>query len=180
MPHKRKPFFIKGNFQLKFILCFIFILVFSTGLAALLIFRLSADVIERAAFSSHLSFGNSGELVGRIILEANVKAGLFCVLSGLLMIGLMHFYLGIFFRTLANHLRDLGAGKFSPPLKGPCVLPGRFLVEQYNRLAEERSSGLAAINKIVSKSLLAMEAETPAGMEELESLAEELSRAVCP
>lgn len=68
---KRKPFFIKRNFQINFIMGFVTLLFMEALLASVFIYKLSADRIEEAAFRSHISINRSAQIIGPIILAIN-------------------------------------------------------------------------------------------------------------
>lgn len=69
--NKRKPFFIKRNFQITFIIGFVALLFIEVMLSGLFIYRLSAAAVEKAAFRSHITINRSAQIIGPIILKVN-------------------------------------------------------------------------------------------------------------
>ena len=123
---RRKPFFIKDNLQLKFLVCFALVLAAGIFSAAVLICRAGWQRVEKQAFSSHLSLDSSGQLFFQVISEINLKAACVTVLVGLLFVVFMHIYLEDFFRRLAEGLKRLGEGDFSG-VPQPSLNRGRYL-----------------------------------------------------
>ncbi len=69
---KRKAFLIKGNFQITFILGFILFLFIEVVTAGFVIYILSEKALEDVAFSSHVSFNRSLEIISPIVLKVNI------------------------------------------------------------------------------------------------------------
>lgn len=177
---KRKPFFIQGNFQLKFILYFTAVLASGILTAAILICQMAARAVEKAAFSSHLSMTSSADLVRQIIMDVNWRVGAFCVLAGLLAAVFMYFYLQKFFGTLADYLRELAGGKFSSRLMGFEVLLDRSLSEQYNAMAGQMDRNYTNIKEILDDAIVAIDRNDPVMIQRLKSLTDELEDIACP
>ena len=69
---KRKPFLIKGNFQLTFILGFTLFLLIEVIAAGFAIYILAEKTLEDLAFSSHINFNKSLEIISPIVIKVNI------------------------------------------------------------------------------------------------------------
>ncbi len=132
---KRKPFFIRGNFQLVFILSYVLILAAGVLCDSALIYHMIKGILERAAFSSHLNLDSSGDLFWGTILKVNFLLSCAIIAVGLLAITTIYVYLESFFATLSQGLEKLAAGKVSFRLRRR-RLPGmRSFTKDFNEAA---------------------------------------------
>jgi len=81
---KRRKFFIKGNFQINFILGFILLLFIEVMFAAMIIYKLSYSATEEAMFKSHLMIEKSSQIIEPIILKVNLCV----ILASILLAGI--------------------------------------------------------------------------------------------
>lgn len=173
---RRKPFFIKDNLQLKFLVCFVLVLAAGIFSAAVLICRAGWQTVEKHAFSSHLSLGSSGQLFFRMILEVNSKVACVTVLLGVLFVIFMHFYLEDVFRRLARGLKSLGEGDFSIRLKTKNRWFGRVLWVEFNDAAASLQKTSTQMREYIQGSLSAVEDHSPRMIEDLTQLSEKLQQ----
>lgn len=167
---RRKPFFIKDNLQLKFLVCFVFVLAVGISSAAVLICRAGWQRVEKHAFSSHLSLDSSGQLFFRMILEVNLKVACVTVLLGVLFVIFMHICLEDIFRCLAGGLKRLGEGDFSVRLKTKNRWFGRVLLVEFNDAADGLQKTSTQMREYIRGSLSAVEDHSPRMIEDLKQL----------
>lgn len=165
---RRKPFFIKDNLHLEFLVCFVLILAAGFFAAAVLICRAGWQAVETQSFSSHLSLDSSGQLFFRMILEVNLKVACATVLIGLLFVIFMRIYLEDFFRRLAEGLKRLGEGDFSVRLKNRWF--GRALSAEFNDVAASLQKMSAQMRECIQGSLSAVEDNSSHMVEDLKQL----------
>ncbi len=173
---RRKPFFIKGNFQLNFLVCFGFVLAAGISSAAVLICRAGWQVVEKHAFSSHLSLDSSGQLFFRTIVEVNLKVACVTVVVGLLFVIFMHTYFEDFFRHLAEGLKRLGEGDLSVRLKIKNRWFGRVLLVEFNDAAAGLQKTSAQMRGYIQGSLSAVEKNSSHMVEDLKQLSGKLQK----
>ena len=173
---RRKPFFIKDNFQLGFLVCFALVLTVGFFSAAVLICRAGWQVVEKQAFSSHLSLDSSGQLFFQVISEINLKAACVTVLAGLLFVVFMHIYLEGLFRRLAEGLRRLGEGDFSVRLETKNRWFGRVLSVEFNDVAAGLQKTSAQMREYIQGSLSEAENNSSHMIEELKQLFEKFQK----
>lgn len=169
---RRKPFFIKDNLQLGFLVCFVFVLAAGIFSAAVLICRAGWQAVEKHAFSSHLSLGSSGQLFSRMILEVNFKVACVTVLLGVLFVIFMHIYLEDFFRRLAGGLKCLGEGDFSVRLETKNRWFGCVLLVEFNDVAAGLQKTSTQMREYIRGSLSAVENNSSHMIEDLKQLSE--------
>ncbi len=132
---KRKPFFISGNFQLKFLLSYALILAAGIFFSVYFIYCSLKGILEKAAFSSHLSLSSTGELFWLTIVRINILIAMISVLAGFLAIALIHAYLDRFFHKLVAGLKAWGREDFSLRLKTKGSWWVQHLFDDFNRKA---------------------------------------------
>lgn len=135
MAIKRKPFFIKGNFQLKFILCFIGLLITGIGLSVMFIYGALNYILETASFSAHMSFTTSGQLLWWTILKINLLISSIIIVIAIFMGVIVHVYSENLFHILSEGLDHLKQGDFSFRIKRKGRWGGKNLIGQFNHLA---------------------------------------------
>lgn len=163
---RRKPFFVKDNIQLKFLVSFVLVLAAGIFSAAALICRAGWQRVEKQSFSSHLSLDSSGQLFFQVISEINLKVACVTVLAGLLFVVFMHIYLEDLFRRLAEGLRRLGEGDFSVRLK----TRNRWLSIEFNDVAAGLQKTSTQMREYVQGSLSAVENNSSHMIEDLKEL----------
>ncbi|MDO8663125.1 MAG: hypothetical protein Q7K98_07930 [Candidatus Omnitrophota bacterium] len=132
---KRKPFLLKGNFQLTFILgftLFLFIEVIAAGFA---IYILSAKALEDAAFSSHVSFNRSLEIISPIVLKVNIWMILGSIFLACVIILIVYLNLHNLFSKIIQGLENLKNNNtaFRIDLRGN--KDTRELIKEFNHTA---------------------------------------------
>lgn len=138
--------------------------------AAVVIYYSLKDTFEKAAFTSHLSFGSSGELFWQTILQINLIAAGISVLIGMLVTILAHFYLESFFRSLAEGLKQLGDGDFSFRLKTKGRWWGGGLLNDFNKVAEDIKKNDAALKETLNDIILEINSRQQTALEEIKLL----------
>lgn len=177
---KRKPFFVKDNFQLKFIFCYVAILTGGILAATCLIYHSLEGIVEEAAFSSHLSLTSSGELFWRTIVQVNLLISGASVLAGLMVITVAHCYLEVFFRSLAQGLERLAKGDFSFRLKIKGRWLGRQLLSDVNSAAARLEENSEEIKGLLGHSLALLRSDRPNALSEIKAIYHKLRRIRCP
>ena len=173
---KRKPFFIRGNFQLKFIFFFVILLMASVFSAVFFIHRSLEGVIEEAAFSSHLSLSSSGELFWRTILQVNLAVAAISVLIGVLIVGWIYFYLENFFRSFVKKLEKLSEGDFAVRIETKKRWWGRQLVADFNAVAGQLEKNSKEVKKITEALITAVDSRPEEALKKIKSLHGSLSK----
>ena len=133
---KRKLFLVRENFQLKIVLLYIFILVCGILGVTVFIYRILADIVEKAAFSAHLSYASSGELFLGTILRTNLVVGGVSVLVLLFIIGFLHIYLNKIFYSLQKGIKHMAQGTYTHRITTKGKWLGKELLHDYNLVAE--------------------------------------------
>ncbi len=177
---KRKPFFIRNNFQLKFIIGFISLLVIATLISTFFIERLLQNIVEEAAFSAHLSVGSSGELFWRTIVKVNVIAAGVSVIGGLFMILGMYFYLEFFFRSLASGLNRWANGDFSFRFRTKNKWFGRKLLNDFNETAQPLDDRASKIRLLTESLKTLLNTNQQGAFRDIKAAHDKLRKINCP
>ena len=164
---KRKPFFIRGNFQLKFLLFYAAILAAGIFSAVYFIYRVLQGVVEEAAFSSHLSLNSSGELFWPTIVQVNILIATISVLMGLLAIVGIHYYLEKFFHDLGEGLNRLAQNDFSFRLKTKGRWWVRQLFDDFNGKMEELQKERQRIGALTDSLVATIDERRPGMLKEI-------------
>ena len=173
---KRKPFLVKENFQLKFTAGFTAILTAGIFFAAVLIYNRLNEILERAAFSSHLSLESSGELFWRTIFEINLfAAGAGLLLAFTVVVG-AHFYLERFFGSLADGLEKIAQGDFSFRLKRKGSRWVGGLVDEFNLSVFRLEEDAEKIKDLLGNSLKILSSREKSTATQLKIMAEKLRK----
>lgn len=167
---KRKPFFIRGNFQLKFLLFYAAILATGIFSAVYLIYRALQGVVEEAAFSSHLSLSSSGELFWPAIVRINIMIAGISVLAGLLAIAGIHYYLDGFFHDLGEGLDRLAKSDFSFRLRTKGRWWVRSLVDDFNQKMEALQKDSERTGALADSLITAIDERRPEMLKEIKSI----------
>lgn len=151
---KRRPFFIKDNFQLSFIAGFIALLFIEIMLADFFIYELSRKAVEDAAFSSHLSLERSAQILGPIILKVNICFIAVTFLLAVLTSAAAYYRLHIVFAGIVEGFNKLKKNNTSVRLKLRGTKPARELIGEFNKAAEsldKRAENLTLIMNSLDK-----------------------------
>jgi len=133
--HKRKPFFIKGNFQIAVIASFTLLLFIEVITAGLFIYKLSANAVEDAEYSSHITINSGSQLIKPIILKVNTYAILISILLAGLVAAIMYFRLRALFANIINGLENLRDNNTSFRINQYGIKNTRELIEEFNQAA---------------------------------------------
>jgi len=118
-PWRRRKFFIKKEFQGKFILAYGLTLV---GLAALVTWILSIKIsttIENHIYSSHLRVTRTGDFMLGLLVETNAYA-IFAILGLVILISVVIVNrLNLHFFRMGETLREMSLGHFMQPPQSP-------------------------------------------------------------
>jgi len=141
--HKRKPFFIKENFQTTAIICFVLLLFIEVMAAGLFIYRLSEGAIENAEYSSHITISSGSQLIKPIILKVNACAILISVLLACLAAAIMYLRLRALFGKIINGLENLRDNNTSFRINQHGIKNTRELIKEFNQAASSLDKRLA-------------------------------------
>ena len=156
---RRRQFFIKKEFQGKFILLFALCVIGPVGLAVTALYVQARTELERYLFSTHLKITNTGEIFSGLLIKTNLISSAFMImLVMLLSLYIFHRLNKHFFRMEAR-FDAMGQGDFSP-LPQP---PSRFnevstlinLSEQTRQNYRERFREMEALLSKLEESLTA-------------------------
>lgn len=150
---KRKRFFIKGNFQIAFIIGFILILLLEVTLAGLFIYRLSQEALEKAAFSSHITIDRSAQLIKPIILKVNIYTMLAIVLIAGLAVMIANLRLHALFSKIIKGLENLRDNNTSFHIKPHGRKQARELIKEFDQAASYLDKRLAGLRHVTDSLL---------------------------
>lgn len=180
---RRRQFFIKKEFQGKFILLFALCVIGPAGLSVAVLYRQARQQLEKYLFSSHLKITHTGEIFSELLIKINlISATLIIVLVILLSLYIFH-RLNMHFSRMETRFDAMGRGDFSP-LPQPT---SRFnevsnlinLAEQTRQNYRERYQNIEALLSKLEESL-----KNNAGVtvlsEHSKALAEHLQRVTLP
>lgn len=171
---RRRQFFIRKEFQGKFILLYALCVIGPAGLAVTALYVQARMALEKYLFSTHLKITHTGEVFSGLLIKTNL-------ISSALMIALVMLLSLYIFRRLNMHFSRMqarfdamGQGDFSP-LPQP---PSRFneistlinLAEQTRQNYRERFREIATLLNKLEESLTA-----GAATAELRQLSKELA-----
>lgn len=116
---RRKQFFIKKEFQGKFILFFALSVVVPASLSVAVLYSQARLELEKHFFSSHLKITNTGEIFRDLLIRINLfSAALIIILVILLSLYIFH-RLNIHFQRMEMRFEAMGQGDFSPSPQPP-------------------------------------------------------------
>lgn len=161
---RRRQFFIKKEFQGKFILLFALCVIVPAALSVTALYVQARMALEKYLFSSHLKITHTGEIFSGLLIKTNlIGAALMIVLVILLSLSLFRRLNTHFFRMEAR-FDAMGRGDFSPLPQ----LPSRFnevstlinLSEQTRQNYHERFREIEELLNKLEESLTAGAATT--------------------
>lgn len=145
---RRRKFFIKGNFQINFILGFILLLFTEVLLTAVIIYQSSYSATEKAMYKSHLVIEKSSQIIGPIILKVN----LWVILASIVFAGIAaiisYSRYCAFFEEIIRGLKNLKDNNTSFRIKSGGGMNTRELIKDFNHAAaylDKRQAGLKII-----------------------------------
>ncbi len=104
---KRNKFFIKGNFQLSFIIIFISLLFTQILITGLFFLKLTGAAIEEAAFKSHIAIHTSAQIIRPIIIKVNAAAVLTSIFIASIALIIIYIKRHILFTKIITGLEHL-------------------------------------------------------------------------
>ncbi len=131
---KRKPFFIKGNFQIFFIAGFILFLLLEVAGAGFFIYKLSAEKIENAQFSSHININQSIQIIKPVVIKINIYTILFSIIIAGILVLITYFQLHTLFSEIMGGLEKLGGNYTLFRLKPRGTKKTRELIREFNQV----------------------------------------------
>lgn len=150
---KRKSFFLKGNFQIAFIIGFILLLLLEVMLAGFFIYRLSEETLEKAAFSSHITIDRSAQLIKPVILKVNIYTMLMIVLIAGLAVTITNLRLHALFSKIIKGLENLKDNNTSFQIKPHGRKQARELIKEFNQAASYLDKRLAGLRHVIDSLL---------------------------
>lgn len=134
--YKRKRFFVKGNFQIAFIVGFLVLLCVEVLVAAALIYGASYGAIEGAAFSSHITMSRSAELIGPIILKINGYVVIASIILSCGVVAIAYARLCALFARIIEGIEQLKRKRFSFRIHERGGKNSRQLIKEFNQAAD--------------------------------------------
>jgi len=110
---RRRQFFIKKEFQGKFILLYAMVIICLAGLITFQLFRSGQDVLTRNLYVSHLKVQSTGEILFGLLLKTNVFALLGIVLVVIILSFIVFSRLNAHFFRMEQRLEAMTQGDFS-------------------------------------------------------------------
>lgn len=146
--HRRRQFFIKKEFQGKFILLYAFLIISLAILTSYGLFLSIQKTLESQLYSSHLKIERSGDLLQGILLKTNVAA-IFAIIVLVVVLSLYIFRrLNTHFFLMEQRIDAMSRGDFTLDMQAP----SRFneisrlisLIEQTQHDYRQRFDAIAA------------------------------------
>lgn len=172
--NRRRQFFIKKEFQGKFILLYALCVIGPAGLSVSALYVQARMALEKLLFSSHLKITHTGEIFRGLLINTNLIASALMVVLVMLLSLYIFRRLNMHFSQMEMRFEAMGRGDFSPTPQ----LSSRFnevstlikLSEQTRQNYRERFRDIEALlNKLEGR--LAANAATT----ELRQLSKELA-----
>ena len=111
---RRRQFFIKKEFQGKFILLFALCVIGPASLSVAVLYWQARQQLEKYLFSSHLKITHTGEIFSELMIKINlINATLIIVLVIFLSLYIFH-RLNMHFLRMESRFDAMGQGDFSP------------------------------------------------------------------
>lgn len=146
--NKRKPFFLRKNFQMNFIMGFVALLFIEVSLSGLLIYSLSAAAVEKAAFRSHITINSGAQIIGPIILKVNACGIIVSVLLAALAVAITYRRNRELFNKLTEGLDNLRDNNLSFRIEERGSKKTKAFINEFNEAAssfEQRLNNLRFI-----------------------------------
>lgn len=154
--NRRRQFFIKKEFQGKFILLFALCVISPAGLAVLALYMQARMALEKYLFSSHLKITDTGEIFSGLLIRTNLISSAFMVVLVLLLSLYIFHRLNLHFYRMEERFDAMGQGDFSyPPQRASRFKEVSILInlsEQTRQNYRERFRQIdALLNKLESR-----------------------------
>lgn len=150
---KRKLFIIKSNFQIAFIIGFILLLFIEAMTAGLFIYRLSADAIEDAVFSSHITINRSTQIIRPIVLKVNTYFILISIFLAGLVIVIAYLRFHALFASIIEGLENLRGNNTAFRIKLRGIKNTRELIKEFNQAASSMDNYMALLRGTIDSLL---------------------------
>lgn len=111
---RRRQFFIKKEFQGKFILFYALCVMGPAGLAVIALYVQARLVLEKYLFSSHLKITHTGEIFSGLIIKTNLISSAFMIVLVMLLSLYIFRRLNMHFFRMETRFDAMGRGDFSP------------------------------------------------------------------
>lgn len=111
---RRRQFFIKKEFQGKFVLLFALCVIGPVGLAVIALYVQSHRALEKYLFSSHLKITNTGEIFKGLIISTNLISSVLVIILVVLFSLYIFHRLNRHFSQMEERFDAMGRGDFSP------------------------------------------------------------------
>ena len=111
---RRRQFFIKKEFQGKFILFYALCVIGPAGLAVIALYVQSRLALEKYLFSSHLKITHTGEIFSGLIIKTNLVSSAFMIVLVMLLSLYIFRRLNLHFFRMETRFDAMGRGDFSP------------------------------------------------------------------
>lgn len=157
---KRRPFFIRGNIQLVFILGYVVILSAGILCAAAMIYYHLKEILEGAVFSSHLNLESSEQLFWATIFKINFLIAGASIAGGFIAITTAYFYLEAFFASISAGLDAMARKDTSVRLRPRRLWGTRSLVHEFNEAAVSMEREEIEVRRALEAILLALDSPT--------------------
>lgn len=156
---RRRQFFIKKEFQGKFILLFALCVLGPAGVAVAALYVQASWALEKYLFSSHLKITDTGEIFSGLLIRTNLVSAAFMIALVMLLSLYIFHRLNTHFSRMEERFDAMGRGDFSPLPQ----LPSRFnevstlidLAEQTRQNYRERFREIEALLNELEKKLTA-------------------------
>lgn len=171
----RRQFFIKKEFQGKFILLYAGAIIFPAGVVTALLYHYVKAELERHLYSSHLKIGHTGEILSSHLLAVNVMA-IFAIVILVMAVSLIVFSrLNRHFLRLENALHAMSRGDFNPRLLPPSRIQEiTLLINMTEKTREDYGSRFAALAAVLDELERACLAQAPIERQKLRECADKL------
>ncbi len=146
--NRRKPFFIKRNFQIYFIIGFIALLFIEAILTGLFIYRLSNAAVEKEASRPRISINKSSQLIGPIILKVNISGIIISIILAGLSVTVSYYRNRNLFNKIIEGLENLRDNNLSFRIDARGGKKTVELINEFNEAAyyfEQRGNNLRAV-----------------------------------
>jgi methyl-accepting chemotaxis protein len=111
--NKRRNYFIKKEFQGKFILKFILLIFLGIMVSSGIVYYLTVKNLEEAYYRSHIKIASTGEIVYPILLTANIiTIGMIIIITIIITLLISHKIAGPLYR-IEKSIREIANGNLS-------------------------------------------------------------------
>lgn len=117
--NRRRLFFIKKEFQGKFILLYALCVIGPAGLAVTALYVQARMTLEKYLFSSHLKITHTGEIFSGLLIKTNLISSALMIVLVLLLSLYIFRRLNTHFFRMEERFDAMGRGDFSPSPQPP-------------------------------------------------------------